>query len=184
MISERLIFFILLGILMVAGIGSAVAQAVKQQQGRASVVVASFEECVRAGNVVRESYPVVCVSRDGTAFTQDIGNELEKRDLIRVTMPRPDEIIKSPISISGEARGFWFFEASFPVYVLNDTNEIIGVGFAQADDEWMTEDFVPWSSEVRFDPKDAKNGFVVLKKDNPSGLPEHDDELRIPVRFE
>jgi hypothetical protein len=23
----------------------------------------------------------------------------------------------------------------------------------------------------------------VLKKDNPSGLPEHDDQLRIPVRF-
>lgn len=184
MISERLIFFILLGILVIAGIGSAVAQAVKQQQDRASVIVTSFEECARAGNMVRESYPSVCVSRDGKMFTQDIGNELEKRELIRIAMPRPNEAVKSPLLISGEARGVWFFEATFPISVLNDKDEIIGVGFAQADDEWMTEDFVPFSAEVQFDPRGAKKGFVILKKDNPSGLPEHDDELRIPVTFQ
>ena len=30
----------------------------------------------------------------------------------------------------------------------------------------------------------TSTGTLVLQKDNPSGLPEHADELRIPVRFE
>ena len=43
-----------------------------------------------------------------------IGNELEKADMIRVDAPRPNQVIQSPLTVKGEARGAWFFEASFP----------------------------------------------------------------------
>jgi cyclophilin family peptidyl-prolyl cis-trans isomerase len=107
----------------------------------------------------------------------------EKSDLIRVRRPRVNEIITSPVAIEGEARGFWFFEASFPIKVLDDNGKELGVGVAQAQSEWMTEDFVPFRAEVGFKAPPGNNGELVFEKDNPSGLPEHADEIRIPVRF-
>ncbi len=181
-LSNKHAFLIILAVLVLGGLVSGLSQSVKRPTFGTEVV--DFDSCAKAGGVIMESYPAQCRTKNDKMFTQDIGNELEKTDFIQSLFPRPGEIIKSPLIATGQARGYWFFEASFPVYILNDKNEIIGVGFATADDDWMTENFVPFSAEVQFDPKGAKNGFVILKKDNPSGLPEHDDELRIPVKFE
>ena len=106
-----------------------------------------------------------------------------KPDLIRVLTPKPNETITSPLRIEGEARGFWFFEASFPVRLVDDSGKELGLAIAQAQDEWMTENFVPFRTELEFKPPAAEQGILILEKDNPSGLPEHADELRIPVRF-
>ena len=107
-----------------------------------------------------------------------------KENLIRVTTPVPNQIVKSPIQIEGEARGTWFFEASFPIRLLDANGKELGVAVAQAQDEWMTENFVPFKAELRFSNPTTVAGTLVLEKDNPSGLPEHDDELRLPIRFE
>jgi hypothetical protein len=130
-----------------------------------------------------ESYPPRCnVPGDGT-FTQDIGNELEKMDLIVLERPRPNETVSSPLVISGRARGYWFFEASFPVELLDDSGGVIASGIATAKDEWMTEAFVPFSATLEFSSPVTEKGTLILRKDNPSGLPEHDDRLVVPVRF-
>jgi len=143
----------------------------------------SFEECAGAGYPIMESYPPRCnVPGDGT-FTQDIGNELEKMDLIVLERLRPNETVSSPLVISGRARGYWFFEASFPVELLDDSGSVIASGIATAQDEWMTEAFVPFSATLEFSSPVTEKGTLILKKDNPSGLPEHDDRLVVPVRF-
>ena len=62
---------------------------------------------------------------------------------------------------------------------------IIAEGIAQAKREWMTEDFVPFEVTLDFiKPDYGKRGTLILKKDNPSGLPEHDNALEIPINFE
>ncbi len=104
-------------------------------------------------------------------------------DLISVASPLPEFLVSSPLKVSGQARGFWFFEASFPVRLLDGNGKEIAVKPAQALDAWMTEDFVPFEVELEFPAPDTDNGILILKKDNPSGLPEHDRELLIPVRF-
>ena len=146
--------------------------------------VTAFDECVTRGFPVMESYPRQCKDDEGNSFTEDIGNTLEKTDLIRVTTPSPNIIVKSPLSISGEARGYWFFEASFPIKVLDGNGTVLGIGIAQATTEWMTEDFVPFSTTIVFNVPGTRRGTLVLQKDNPSGLPKHDDELRFPIVFE
>ena len=146
-------------------------------------IINSFEECVSAGYPLLESYPSQCKTPDGETFTEDIGNELEKSDLIRVSNPRPNQIIKSPLIVDGEARGFWFFKASFPVKILNERGEVVVQGLAQAQGDWMTENFVQFRAELIFPAPSTEKGNLVLEKDNPSGLPEHADELRIPIRF-
>ena len=104
-------------------------------------------------------------------------------DLIKVKNPIANQLISSPLTIEGEARGYWYFEASFPVQILDANRRPIANHYAQALGEWMTEEFVPFRSVVEFQPPATNAGFLVLHKDNPSGLPEHDRSIEIPIRF-
>lgn len=113
-------------------------------------------------------------------------NNQPEHDLIRVTRPTPQSTITSPITITGIARGMWYFEGSFPVSIVNWDGLIIGEGVATAEGEWMTEDLIPFTATITYtiDLETPYNrGAIILKKDNPSGLPEHDDAIEIPVLF-
>ena len=74
-----------------------------------------------------------------------------KADLIRVTSPEPYEFIESPLIVTGEARGYWFFEASFPVTLVDWDGLIIAEGYATAEGDWMTEEFVPFTATLEFE---------------------------------
>jgi hypothetical protein len=104
-------------------------------------------------------------------------------DLIELETPRPDALLGNPTVLRGRARGTWYFEASFPVYVLDGDGDTLGRVPAQAQGEWMTTEFVPFTATLTFTAPSSSTGVLVLTKDNPSGLPEHAAELRIPVRF-
>jgi hypothetical protein len=143
--------------------------------------ITDFDECVIAGNPVMESYPRQCRA-DGKIFVENIGNEFEKSDFIKINNPRPNQIITSPLTIEGEARGIWFFEATFPVVLTDWDGLIIGESYATAQGEWMTEEFVPFKGTLEFKTPDYSNkATLILRKDNPSGLPQFDDALEIPV---
>lgn len=116
---------------------------------------------------------------------EDIGNELEKSDLIQLDTPHPGQTITSPLVISGQARGTWFFEASFPVFLTDWDGKIIAQGIAQAKSDWMMTDFVPFEATIHFAASTAvsKHGALILKKGNPSGLPANDDALEIPIIY-
>lgn len=143
----------------------------------------SFETCVAAGNPVMESYPRQCQA-NGEVFVEYIGNELEKLDLIVLDNPRPNQEIESPLVVRGRARGYWFFEGDFPVILVDWDGLIISQGIAQAQGEWMNEDFVEFEAVLEFEkPSFDSRGSLILQKDNPSGLPENDDALEIPIVF-
>lgn len=102
---------------------------------------------------------------------------------IEVTFPQPGDMLNGQVTITGKARGTWYFEASFPVILLDaNGNQILALP-VQADGEWMTTDWVPFHTEITIPQDIGVTGTLVLKKDNPSGLPEHEAEIRIPVRF-
>ena len=107
----------------------------------------------------------------------------EKPDLIKVDSPLPNQEISSPLLVTGQARGYWFFEASFPVRLLDGNGKEIAIKPAEAQDDWMTEEFVPFKAVLEFKMPSSDFGTLILEKDNPSGLPEKADELRMPVRF-
>ncbi|MDO8601221.1 MAG: GerMN domain-containing protein [bacterium] len=106
-----------------------------------------------------------------------------KNDLIRVSSPKSNALVSSPLEVTGEARGNWFFEASFPVLIYDSTGKELGVVPAQAQSDWMVDAFVSFKANLEFQNPTTNEGTLVLKKDNPSGLPQFDDQLRIPVRF-
>ena len=178
--TKKLIFYIVGVIILVIIIWFAFANKIIAPQRE----ITNFDECVAAGNPVQESYPERCMTKDGKSFTQDIGNEMEKSDLIKANSPRPNTIVGNTIEIKGEARGAWFFEASFPIKLVDENGNELATTIAQAKSGWMTEEFVPFEAIIKFQNPEIKKADLMLLKDNPSGLPENDDFLRIPIRFE
>ncbi|MCE9643020.1 MAG: Gmad2 immunoglobulin-like domain-containing protein [Candidatus Andersenbacteria bacterium] len=110
-----------------------------------------------------------------------ISNNPEKSDTIRVTTPQPNEITAGTISVAGEARGTWFFEASFPIQLEDASGKIISSTTAQAQSDWMTTDFVPFKATLAAPREFTGSATLVLKKDNPSGLPQNDETFKIPI---
>mgnify|MGYP002629144644 CR=1 FL=1 len=174
LVKAGIIFVILI---VIIGIIGAFTDS-KQQR-----LATSFDECVIAVGEVMESYPRQCKTDGGRIFVEDIGNELEKIDLITIDQPRPNQAVTSPLTISGQARGYWFFEASFPIKLYDAHSNILATGIATAQSEWMTENFVNFTAELTFNQPNTPTGTLVLEKDNPSDLAENNDSLYIPIKF-
>lgn len=102
---------------------------------------------------------------------------------IIITNLQQNQIINSPLKIEGRARGSWFFEAVFPVKLLDGGGKQIAEAQAQAVGDWMTEDFVSFNVSLDFAAPETDSGGLLFQNDNPSGLPENSKEFRLPVRF-
>jgi len=176
--------FLFLGLIVLLLMGAVVYKIGLPENNGETIHITSFKECMEAGHPITERYPRQCRTPNGQTFTEEIDNKKDKSNLIRVSDPQPNQEIVSPITITGEARGGWYFEASFPVVLVDWDGLIIAEGYAEAQGKWMTEEFVPFKATLTFKAPAYKNyGTLILRKDNPSGLPEHDDAIEIPVLF-
>ncbi|MFA6158402.1 MAG: Gmad2 immunoglobulin-like domain-containing protein [Candidatus Paceibacterota bacterium] len=144
--------------------------------------VTDFMSCAAAENQILESYPRQCRDRNGFIYAETVAAS-STSDLIRIDEPAASSSLSAPFSVSGQARGQWFFEGSFPIKVIGIDGTELGTGIARANGEWMTTDFVPFVASVSFDPKGNVDGFVRFVRDNPSGLPGNDAHVDVPVHF-
>jgi len=170
-----------IAIVLIIIIVMAVLIGIKKYAQTTIAAISNFEECTIAGYPILESYPPQCKTPDGRTFVQNIGNEMDKSDLIRIDSPRPNTAISNPLTITGQARGNWYFEASFPLELVDSNGVVIAQSHAEALAEWMTTEFVPFEAKLTYTSSRDQNGELILRKDNPSGLSQNDNELRIPV---
>lgn len=112
--------------------------------------------------------------------THDSEKAESQDDEIIVSTPLPGDAVESPLHISGKAKGTWFFEASFPIEIRSD-GEIIKEGSIETEEDWMTEELVSFSGQIDFSARPGTELLLVLKKANPSGLPEKDKSVSIPI---
>jgi hypothetical protein len=94
------------------------------------------------------------------------------------------DAVGKKFSITGKAPGNWFFEASAPYMIQTPEGEKIAQGAMQAIGDWMTTDLVDFEADVSVSGSYTGPATLVFMKDNPSGLPEHDDSLEIPIVIE
>lgn len=144
--------------------------------------ISSFDDCAKSFPIL-ESFPEQCKTPDGRTFTKDLGNQDKYRDEIVIDFPRPQTSIVSPLAINGKAKGFWFFEGSFPVELTDESGNSLGKGVVTAQGDSQTTDFVAFKGEISFDKPSVTRGKLILRNDNPSGLPENQKEITIPVVF-
>lgn len=129
-----------------------------------------------------EQYPPVLEPEPEPAAMPDPNGPEAKANLI-VSDLAPGDQVSSPLTVTGKARGYWYFEASFPAELLDANGNQLAITPAQAQSDWMTEDFVPFSVTLTYPTPATATGTLMLRKDNPSGEPQNDDFLAIPVVF-
>jgi hypothetical protein len=102
---------------------------------------------------------------------------------IQVTSPAPGATVPATFTVSGKAVGGWYFEANFPYEIQNANGQKIAEGPVQAQGEWMTPEFVPFSFQVSI-PNYKGKATLILHNDNPSGLPENASSISIPITIQ
>ena len=159
--------------------------------------ISNFEGCKNAGYAILESYPEQCKTPDGRTFVNEA--QIVKNPASSTTTPTspviginetdvkvynlvPNQIITSPLVIEGQAR-LWYFEASFPVELIDGNGKSIALAPATAQGDWMTTAFVPFKLTLTFAKPTTATGTLIFKNDNPSGLPENEKSFTVPVRF-
>lgn len=123
--------------------------------------------------------PIIDPSQQGQpTYTNATPND------IVVTLPFPGAVTGKTLSVLGKARGYWFFEASFPVVVLDKDGNVLDQKPAQAQGEWMTTEFVDFKADLMVPESYIGPATLVLKKDNPSGDVERDATVSFPFTIE
>ncbi|KND50325.1 MAG: hypothetical protein AB198_01980 [Parcubacteria bacterium C7867-003] len=149
--------------------------------------IKSFEDCVKAGYAVMESYPRQCKTPDGRTFAEEITPPITykntSKDKIVVDMPFPGAVTGKEFEVRGKAAG-WYFEASFPVTVLDKDGKILFQGPATAQGDWMTAEFVPFKVTVKIPQTYIGPATLVLQNDNPSDMRELDQSISFPITIE
>ena len=171
-------FVVIFCLLVIGGIGFFVYQRLSEQEVACTMEARLCPDGSYVGRVPPRceftSCPTVPVTATPTPYADDN---------VRLSSPLPESVVTSPLRVTGEARGTWYFEASFPVRLLDGNSKELAVMPAQALAEWMTTEFVPFETVLTFPESETATGTLVLEKDNPSGLPENAAEIRIPIRF-
>lgn len=147
--------------------------------------VVDFTTCVASQYPIIESMPRHCMTPDGRIFYEDIPQNIPV-DLPRivVTAPASGAYIADPTTVKGFARGYWFFEASFPVEIRDAAGVLLAVGPAQAEGDWMTQNYVAFSATLAWSARPSTaTGTIIFRRDNPSGLPENDANIVLPISF-
>ena len=148
--------------------------------------------------LVAAAIVVVCAAVAGVAWVVLTRAHLEPRsteyraewnngrtvEIVTVDEPVPGGRIASPLVVRGKAAGTWYFEADFPIDVLDAHRRVVGQGYGTAQGDWMTEKPVPFTASVRFKAPATDRGYVILHRANPSDERENDASVEIPVRFE
>ncbi len=101
-----------------------------------------------------------------------------------VATPQPGAVVGKTFTVKGQAWGNWFFEGSFPVVLRDQMDTVISTGIAKADTDWMKDAFVPFTAKIVAPNTYSGPATLVLKKDNPSGLPANDASVAWLVHVE
>lgn len=179
--KRNFIIITLLGIACIVGLSIFYTKKISNP----SPLIASFSDCVQAGYPIMETYPRQCKTGNGTTYVEEILPTItytnSSVEMITVDSPLPGATVLKDFVVTGKARGTWFFEASFPIQVLSKDGNVLAQGIAEAQSDWMTTNFVPFKATIKIPESYTGTATLVLKKDNPSGLPEHDASISFPI---
>lgn len=138
---------------------------------------------VREGEVKADEAAMIDAMLESFRFSSGEQKGKSENEYIEVSNPLPNGDIQSPLTVRGKAVGFWYFEGSFPVRLYDAKGKLLAETNAEAQGKWMTESFVPFEARLSFKAPDDERGKLVLLRSNPSGLPENEMEVSVPVIF-
>ncbi|MFB6226519.1 MAG: hypothetical protein ABEJ02_04150 [Candidatus Paceibacteria bacterium] len=102
---------------------------------------------------------------------------------IKLTNISDGDTIDRVTTIEGKARGPWYFEANFTLKAKTPSGQTIDTFVAEAQQDWMTENFVPFTIDIDLSNYSGSTAILEFQKANPSGMPQHDDSYSIQVNL-
>lgn len=141
------------------------------------------DKVVRTGQVDRRDAILIRHILETVKFKKE-PKKISGGDLIEVKQPLPNATVTSPLRVKGKAKGPWYFEGVFTVKLVDASGDVAATGLAKAQENWMTEHFVPFKATLTYDsiPGD-KHGRLLFIKANPAGKEKFAKAYAIPVTF-
>lgn len=103
---------------------------------------------------------------------------------VTLEMQKANTIVTSPFEIKGYAPGSWFFEGQLLGEIKTASNETLATFPLQAQGGWMTTDPVLFTGKAAFMVENADASiYLIIKNDNPSGLPENEKSAAFPLKI-
>jgi hypothetical protein len=171
---------IVLALIVIVGVGLYLIPHKTQAPTNNYADITNFQTCADAGFPITESDPAVCTTPDNRSFTEQ-NPPVEDASVL---LPQPNTLVHSPLQVTGSAVGSWYFEATFPAVLKDDQGNIVAQGPMRAQSDWMTTNQVPFAGTLTFSQQpQTATGMLILSKDNPSGLPQNDASIAVPVKF-
>lgn len=174
--------------------GCGVAEPIEQENNTALANPASVN-CLEKGGQIEIKKDAeggehgMCIFPNGKEceewafFRGECSAEEEKIYETKLLMPASEQLVASPLSVTGQMPGSWYFEANAIIEIYDANGKLLGFTSAQAEGDWMTTSSVAFKAELSFITPETATGTIVFKNDNPSGLPENDKSESYPIIF-
>ena len=104
-------------------------------------------------------------------------------DGLVVFSPKPGDIVKTPLVVSGRVKTSWLFEGSFSAKLMDSQGNVFSSASAEADNDWPDKEWVGFSSTIKFARPDDAEGYLILEPDDISGHLNGAASVTIPVKF-
>lgn len=102
---------------------------------------------------------------------------------VNITSLPVNGLVSSPLTIKGTASNNWYFEAVFPVKLVDGSGKVLAQGQAQAQSQWTNPGQVPFVATLTFTSPGKGVGMIILNNGNPSGMAENSKQFTWPVKF-
>ncbi len=102
-----------------------------------------------------------------------------------VFQPQAQQKILPPLTITGQARGYWFYNNEFPVIVYDSTDTAIAYGVAKTTADTNTKEFLPFTAvieEYTFLPA-KKRGYILFQRSTGDIQQGRQNTARVPIQF-
>jgi hypothetical protein len=146
--------------------------------------IKSFEDCAEAGNLVVETKPRECHTKNQQVFVE-VYNGVILEEVIKTTSPKPNQVVSSPFKLEGEAVGGWYYNEQLMARLEDDNGKVIATKPVKALESTKTDGFVPFVAAITFVRVEAETpkGKLIIERTNTEFSKGELGPLVIPVVF-
>ncbi len=99
-----------------------------------------------------------------------------------ILSPQPNTLVNSPFVVKGSVSVNWFSDNMLDIILLDDKNKLITKAQASTEDDLATNDLIEFKALLEFTTS-ATSGYLLINKNNSSGLVEKNEKIIIPIQF-
>lgn len=137
---------------------------------------------VRTANIDEKDAEAIRYILENITFHK-MEEKVGKCNSIEVEKPLANMAVHSPFTVTGKAKGNWYFEGTFTVKLYDKNGKLLAKDQAKAKSKWMTDALVPFEATLKFKESNTEGGRLVFQKANPSGLKKNNISCSVPVTF-